>query len=104
MAFTYLALNLIFIAVTCAVLWRYLPKLTRPWWITLAGMLALTLIFDNVIIASGMVAYDHELLLGLYLGVAPVEDFFYTILALFLVPALWNYFGRTKTTKQVEAA
>ena len=60
-------------------------------------MLLLTLIFDNVIIATGMVAYDHTRILGLYLGVAPIEDFLYTVLALLLVPALWNMFGKKQS-------
>lgn len=58
-------------------------------------MFALTAIFDNVIIGTGIVAYDEELLLGVKILYAPIEDFAYTAVALVLVPSLFNLF-RTK--------
>ena len=62
---------------------------------TAAVMLILTAIFDNVIIATGIVAYDREKISGIMVGVAPIEDFAYTVLAIVLVPSLFNFF-RTK--------
>ena len=62
---------------------------------TAAVMLILTVIFDNVIIATGIVAYDQEKISGIMVGVAPIEDFAYTVLAIVLVPTLFNFF-RTK--------
>ena len=62
---------------------------------TAAVMLILTAIFDNVIIATGIVAYDQEKISGIMVGVAPIEDFAYTVLAIVLVPSLYNFF-RTK--------
>jgi len=53
-------------------------------------MLILTLIFDSLIINFGLVDYDKSKILGLYLGSAPIEDFFYTLIAVMLVPILWN--------------
>ena len=58
-------------------------------------MFTLTAIFDNVIIGTGIVAYDDELLLGVKILYAPIEDFAYTAVALVLVPSLFNLF-RTK--------
>ena len=58
-------------------------------------MFALTAIFDNVIIGTGIVAYDDDLLLGIKILYAPIEDFAYTAVALVLVPSLFNLF-RTK--------
>jgi lycopene cyclase domain-containing protein len=58
-------------------------------------MFTLTAIFDNVIIGTGIVAYDDELLLGVKILYAPIEDFAYTAVALVLVPTLFNLF-RTK--------
>ncbi len=58
-------------------------------------MFALTAIFDNLIIGTGIVAYDDELLLGVKILYAPIEDFAYTAVALVLVPSLFNLF-RTK--------
>jgi lycopene cyclase domain-containing protein len=39
----------------------------RPLLVTALVMLTLTLIFDNVIIGTGIVAYDQEKLLGILL-------------------------------------
>lgn len=101
MAFTYLIVNLLFIVTVVALLGRWLYKPTKGWWVTLAGLLLLTLIFDNVIILLGFVEYDHRLLLGIYAWSAPIEDFFYSILAVILVPALWNLFKK-KPIKETE--
>jgi lycopene cyclase domain-containing protein len=60
-----------------------------------AVMLTLTAIFDNVIIGTGIVAYDQEKISGIMIGLAPIEDFAYTVLALVLIPSLFNFF-RTK--------
>jgi lycopene cyclase domain-containing protein len=54
-------------------------------------MLAMTAIFDNLIIASGIVDYDYEKTLGIRIVLAPIEDFAYTLVALVLVPSLFNY-------------
>ena len=54
-------------------------------------MLALTLVFDNVIIGTGIVDYDPEKISGIRLGFAPIEDFAYTLVALVLVPSLFNF-------------
>ena len=48
---------------------------------TLVVVLVLTAIFDNVIIGVGLVAYDPQLLSGLYIGLAPIEDFAYAVVA-----------------------
>jgi lycopene cyclase domain-containing protein len=55
-------------------------------------MFTLTAVFDNVIIGTGIVAYDDELLLGVKILYAPIEDFAYTAVALVLVPSLFNFF------------
>lgn len=54
-------------------------------------MLTLTLVFDNVIIGTGIVDYDPEKISGIRLGFAPIEDFAYTLVALVLVPSLFNF-------------
>lgn len=65
------------------------PRALLP---TALVMLALTLIFDNLIIGSGIVAYDFEKTAGVRLFLAPIEDFAYTLVALILVPSLFNFF------------
>ena len=57
-----------------------------------AVMLLITAIFDNVIIATGIVAYDEAKISGIKIGVAPIEDFAYTVVALLLAPTLFNFF------------
>jgi lycopene cyclase domain-containing protein len=53
-------------------------------------MILLTAVFDNAIIGFGLVDYDESLISGLRIGVAPVEDFAYTVAALLIIPALWH--------------
>lgn len=62
--------------------------------VTLAVLLALTAVFDNLIIMAGIVDYDPARILGVYIVQAPVEDFFYAVLAVVLVPALWHSIGK----------
>ena len=55
-------------------------------------MLLMTLVFDNLIIGSGIVDYDYSKTTGIRLFLAPIEDFAYTLVALVLVPSLFNLF------------
>lgn len=58
--------------------------------LTAAGLGVLTAVFDSVMIAAGLFAYDDAQLLGLRLGLAPVEDLAYPVAALLLCSAIWN--------------
>ena len=49
----------------------------------------LTAIFDNAIIAAGIVAYDPDQISGRFVGLAPIEDFAYAVAAGVGLPALW---------------
>ena len=98
MAFTYLILNVVFLAIIVFLLVQTYRKPSKAWYITLVILLGLTLVFDNVIIIAGIVGYDPAKLLGIYLGKAPIEDFFYAILAVIIVPVLWKRVG--SSTKQ----
>ncbi|MBP9738339.1 lycopene cyclase domain-containing protein [Candidatus Saccharibacteria bacterium] len=60
---------------------------------TLAILLVLTAVFDSLIIGSGIVAYDSERILGLKIGLAPIEDFFYSIAAVLVVIYFWEKKG-----------
>lgn len=57
--------------------------------IALGVLWVLTAVFDNVMIASGLFDYGHELLSGVYVGLAPIEDFAYPLGSALLLPALW---------------
>jgi hypothetical protein len=50
-----------------------------------------------VIIALGIVGYDENKISGLLLGLAPIEDFSYTVVSVLAVGILWNKF--TKANK-----
>lgn len=88
---TYLTLNLVVMAVAVIVLallrvLRWDRIMTR----ILVVLLALTIVFDSLIIAASIVAYDSSKLLGVTLGMAPIEDLMYTILAVIFIPAIWK--------------
>lgn len=51
-------------------------------------LLALTAVFDNVMIALDLFTYPPEHLSGLRIGLAPLEDFAYPLCAAFGVPAV----------------
>ncbi|GAB3848693.1 lycopene cyclase domain-containing protein [Nesterenkonia populi] len=52
-------------------------------------LIVLTAVFDNVIIGVGLVSYDDEVISGLRIGQAPIEDFAYPIAGVILLPAVW---------------
>jgi lycopene cyclase domain-containing protein len=93
----YLELNAIFLGIAAI---PALLVLRGRQWVTvakvLAPMLVLTAIFDNLIIATGIVAYDAANISGIKIGVAPIEDFAYTIAAVLLITSSWHWFGRGK--------
>ena len=49
----------------------------------------LTAVFDNIMIASGLFDYGGHALSGVFIGLAPLEDFAYPLGAVLLLPALW---------------
>jgi lycopene cyclase domain-containing protein len=95
----YWSLNAIFLAVV-AVVTIVAILLRRPRGIALALLvsgvilLVMTAVFDNVMIAIGLVGYDPGKISGAFLGRAPLEDFAYAIAAVLLLPSLWLLLGR----------
>ena len=57
-------------------------------------MVALTTVFDTLMIAAGLYVFDPDLILGVYVWGAPIEDFAYAVAAVLLMPALWTWLGR----------
>ena len=55
-----------------------------------AVLVVLTANFDNLMIAGGLFTYPPELISGLRIGLAPLEDFSYPVCAAFLVPAVFT--------------
>lgn len=96
---TYIVLNIVFIAVVSGIL-RLVPvKPSKVWWMMLVFLIVLTAVFDNVLIFFDIVRYAEDKLLGVYIGIAPIEDFFYAVLAALLIPVLWNKIGKKNATK-----
>jgi len=98
---TYLLLGIPFLAVTLTVT---LLSATRPHFgrrmAASAGaalvLIALTAVFDNVMIAAGLFTYPEEHLIGVRIGLAPIEDFMYPLCAGFLVPAVFALTRRSR--------
>ncbi|MBG6181586.1 lycopene cyclase domain-containing protein [Arthrobacter sp. CAN_A1] len=55
-------------------------------------MLALTVVFDNLMIHLGFFGYNPDWISGVFVGAAPLEDFAYPLAAVVLLPALWTLF------------
>lgn len=90
---TYLLINIIFLVVTFIVL-RVRPRTpSKRWLVALAALLILTAVFDSLIVFVSIVGYDPEKILGIFIGFAPIEDFFYALYAAIIVPILWNRLG-----------
>ena len=100
---TYLWLSLAFMVP--AVLAAVLMRRSIHWGavgLTAVVLLSLTAVFDNVIIGLDIVRYGHEHLMGLYLGLAPLEDFSYSLAAVLLLPAAWHLLRRGRVPRGVE--
>jgi lycopene cyclase domain-containing protein len=74
-------------------------------WVALgiaAGVLLLmTAVFDNMIIGFGVVDYDPDLISGIRIGLAPLEDFAYTVVAVSVVPLVWAWGERYSRPRRV---
>lgn len=87
----YLVLSLVLVGVAGIAAWM-LRRYWRPRAMAWAGVVlfAMTAVFDNLIIGTGIVAYEASKISGLKIGLAPIEDFSYTIAGLLLLPGIWN--------------
>lgn len=96
---SYAALAACFLAGSLAVL--VLAALSRRpgrrWWlataVTTGTLLALTVVFDSVMIAADLFRFDEEALVGVRLVLAPVEDLAWPVAAVAVLPALWLLWG-----------
>lgn len=101
MTYTYLNLFfLIFIALIVGGLQYHNKIFTKNILInilcTLLMVIALTAIFDSLIIKSGIVAYDLEKILRVHIWKAPIEDFAYAVASVLLTGLLWEYYEKSK--------
>lgn len=56
-------------------------------------LFALTAVFDNLMIAVGIMTYTDQNISGVQVGLAPLEDFAYPLAGVLLLPALWLLLG-----------
>ena len=100
---TYLLVNTVFLAVVAVVaavaVWRRgrNRRTVASVLITLVVVFALTAVFDTVMIAAGLFTYEAALISGVFVGLAPIEDFAYPLAAAVLLPSLWALFDRRAT-------
>lgn len=85
---TYLLINCVFLAVTLLLL--RVRRVNKAQVISLLALLVLTAIFDSIIIWLGIVGYNSDKILGIFIGNAPIEDFFYALFAVLVAPAIWE--------------
>lgn len=101
---TYLALTIPFLAV--AVVAAVLALLAQPaerirrhlaaTGITILVLAVLTAVFDSLMIGAGLFYYSPAHLSGIFIGLAPIEDFAYPLAAALGLPALWWMLTRRK--------
>lgn len=86
------------VAVVAYASWRC--RLGRRWWaatgLTIAVLVVLTAVFDNLMIAADLFRYNEELLTGWRVGLAPVEDLVWPVAAGLLLPAVSALLSRTR--------
>ena len=92
---TYTVLALVFLAlaaagsVAAAFVARRRPEIGAVV-IALAALLLLTAVFDTIMIGVGFFTYADAHLLGVRIGLAPIEDFAYPLAGVILLPAIWT--------------
>ena len=74
---TYIVLNMLFLASVLGLLaWRRLLVFSRAVCLTLVVLLVMTILFDSLLVHLGIVGYSLDKILGIRVGLAPIEDFF----------------------------
>lgn len=97
---TYALLNLLILLTLAGIAaWPLRRVAPKSFWLTMLTLIAMTALFDNLIILSGTVAYESQKISGMLFGAAPIEDFAYTVAAVILVPTLWGLFSRQRDSK-----
>lgn len=92
---TYALFSLAVVLLTVAVTYRTLRRVGWRTAVTLGAFLvALTAVFDNVLVGIGIVDYDPDRILGIRVPFAPIEDFSYTLAVVMLMPAIWTWLAR----------
>lgn len=103
---TYLLLNSIVLGIVglaSVILLARTPRNARPRWSAVLfaalTLLLMTAVFDNIMISVGLVGYDPARHAGMLIGVAPIEDFAYSIAIAVFAPVFWHYLASRKATQ-----
>lgn len=95
---TYAGLAVVFLLAAGAFVVAVRRRLTRRWWaatgLAAVTLLVLTAVFDSLMIAADLFRFDADLLLGVRVGLAPLEDLAWPLVAVLVLPALWAALGR----------
>ena len=95
---SYWALNAFFLGAVAVVAIVAIVIRKPPRWLAVLASAAILLIistvFDNLMIGIGLVGYNRSLISGVFIGIAPVEDFAYAVAAAVLLPSLWALLAR----------
>jgi len=101
---TYWLLNAVFLTIVVAVAVAAIVARRMPRWLAIAitagALLIMTAVFDNVMISVGLVGYNVDAISGIFVGVAPLEDFAYTLAAVIGLPCLWMLLAPRRTAPE----
>ncbi|HIV56670.1 MAG TPA: lycopene cyclase domain-containing protein [Candidatus Stackebrandtia faecavium] len=70
------------------------------WAATVAALIVLTAVFDNVMMAAGFFDYGAEEISGLRFGLMPLEDFLYPFAGALLLAGIWQLLGGDRETSE----
>ena len=92
---TYLQLNSFFVV---PILFLYFAKFRTSRLcfdrVPVLVLMVMTAIFDNFIVAFGIVSYDESKLSGIKILYAPIEDFAYTLVLVPLIVLIRSYYNQ----------
>lgn len=72
--------------------------------VTAVILVLLTIVFDNLMIAAGLFTYPEHRISGIRVGLAPVEDLAYPVVAAFLLPAIADLLRRPGNVRTAGSA
>lgn len=88
---SYLTLNLIVTLAIIITLHLFVSlRLNKYIAITCVILIILTAVFDSIMIDAKLFAYNPNKIIGFKVGSAPVEDFFYAVIAGIIMPNIWR--------------
>ena len=97
MSYAGLALLFLLAAAVLTAVTARVAGLSRRWWcatgLVAAALLVLTAVFDSLMIAADLFRYDTDSLTGFRVLLVPVEDFAWPLVAVLVLPALWELLG-----------